>query len=98
MAPEVLSALYARTLRVPLRAQPAWECGTLFWEMLLGQHPYPAYPMPGLEPLHYEALAVDRLRAAVSAPTLVDCAVRLVHWDPQQRMSLELALASLQTP
>jgi serine/threonine protein kinase len=90
IAPEVLRAINAG-LRPPLTGQPGWECGTMFHEMIVGEHPYPTYPAPGLLQEHYPELDVDhvdRLRESGVAGAFIDVSLGLVQWDAAQRMPL----------
>jgi serine/threonine protein kinase len=95
-APEVLRVLNSQGLRLPLRGQPSWECGTMFHEMIVGEHPYPGYPLAGLEPEHYPEVDVGRLQASGVAPALVNATLRLVDWDVADRILLETAWSLIQ--
>ncbi len=97
MAPEVLRALgsQGRGSRVQASGQPCWECGTMMHEMVMGWHPFAAYPLHGLEAEQYEAVDAASLVGAAADQALADVTLGLLQWAPDARMSLHAAQARL---
>ncbi len=101
LAPEVIGAVYSlrnvapgKKVRVPLRAQSSWECGTTMHEVIAGAFPYAKYPAPGPSVDKYAPLN-PALLASVH-PALAEVTLALIRWPAAERMTLDAAHAKLE--
>jgi hypothetical protein len=79
-----------------LSQQPAFECGTLFYEMIAGELPFAAYPSAGLSEATYPVAPIGEEKRCVQGGSSID--EKIGRYKKQQQIGRAQQIDSTTQP